>query len=67
MKVANPFEMLYEFLQYILFLTSLSDDNAFGSVFKTQVYWFLKTHMHFCWFTIFYQKVIEVVTSSVLL
>lgn len=40
MKVANPFEMSCEFLLYILFLTGLSDDNAFGSVFKTKVYYF---------------------------
>jgi len=40
MKVANPFEMPCEFVQYILFLTILSDHNAFGRVFKTKVYYF---------------------------
>lgn len=45
MKAANPFEMSCEFLQHILFLTSLSDDNAFGSVFKAKVcYYFLKPY-----------------------
>lgn len=38
MKVANPLEMSCVFLQYILFLPSLSDDNAFGCVFKTKVF-----------------------------
>lgn len=37
--------MSCEFLQHILFLTSLSDDNAFGSVFKAKVcYYFLKPY-----------------------
>lgn len=33
MKVSNPLEMSCVLLQYILFLTNLSDDNAFGFVF----------------------------------
>lgn len=42
MKVANPFEMSCGILQYILFFWQVwvSDDNAFGSVFKAKVYFF---------------------------